>query len=282
MLRLGRLTFAVVLALLAIATPAAYAQEGLDPDTFETFGGTYMSDCANNAAPRVTLFKDAVVYLEGDKRIAGKNVMAAASFYGQDVPETYLTAILSDVDAAGNQLRLIVSQDAEGYYVTLDPDPAVLSKISAAMREKKFRRCDSAGTTKAAAPPVPAATKAPPPGSPIGLGVTASGMLADRKFKTAYHKALGARVREPWLANLDGPSVETTMVKVAGAEYMLVVACKNHDCYDHSTVLLWSPAKKLVYGLVHQAGRNALLGAPTPAIATELRTLWKAQWRANE
>lgn len=266
---------ATAFALLATGTPAR-SEDGLDKHTMETFGGTYVSDCANNAAPRLTIFQDALVYLEGKTRIAGSKVMTAASYYGENVAETYRFAILSEPDDQ-SQLIFVVHEDAEGYYVVLDGDTKVMAKISAAMKQQKFRRCGVAP-----AKPAPAKAAAPAPPNTTGLGVTASGMFVDRKFKAAYHKALGPRVKEPWLALLDGPSVETKKVQVAGAEYFLIVACMNHDCYDNNTVLLWSAPRKLVYGLIHQAGRTSLIGAPTSAIATKLRALWKAQWRANE
>lgn len=43
------------------------------------FGGTYMADCSNPAAPRATVFADALVVLHGDKRIAGDDVQNAVS-----------------------------------------------------------------------------------------------------------------------------------------------------------------------------------------------------------
>ena len=280
----------IIGALALLATPApARAQDGLDKDSFETFGGTYQSDCGNARAPRLTIFQDALVYIQGDTRIAGAHVQNAPSYYGQDVPETYRTALLGDVEG-GSQLIFVVHEDAKGRFVTLDGDTKLMARVSPGMKQMKFRPCVAAATpAKPAAeapakpaPATPATVKAGASGSEIGIGMTASAMLADRKFKSAYYKALGARVSEPWLAKLDGPSVETKKVKVAGAEYMLIVACKDHDCHDNNTVLLWSAPRKLVYGLVLQAGRTAFIGAPTSALATELRALWKQEWRSNE
>ena len=51
--------------------------------------------------------------------------------------------------------------------------------------------------------------------------LTAAGLLYDPQAKATYRKALGELVKEPWLANLDGPSNEFRPVKVAGEDYML-------------------------------------------------------------
>lgn len=82
--------------------------------------------------------------------------------------------------------------------------------------------------------------------------LTAAGLLYNPQAKAAYHKALGPLVRQPWLAKLDGPSREYRPVQVAGADYMLGSTCKNHDCYDHTVVLLWSGVQNVVYGKVVQ------------------------------
>lgn len=283
--RLRWLIPGAAIALLAIALPAR-SQDGIDDSTMEAFGGTYLADCANKAGPRLTVFKSELVYIEGDRRTAGKNTMAAASYFGNDNPDaSYRTTLVSEM-ADGSQLLFIVHADARGPYIVIDGDTKAMAGISPAMRKQKFRRCDADGAgEKQAGTPAKAAPAAPPSAAvdrASGEGVTASGMLLDRKFKAAYFKALGALTREEWLTALDGPSPETRKVKVAGAEYLLIACCKDHDCHDSNTVLLWSAPRRLVYGLVHRAGRNSLIGAPTPAIAKELQALWKTEWRSNE
>lgn len=108
----------------------------------------------------------------------------------------------------------------------------------------------------------------------------ASGLLYDPKAKAAYHQALGPLAKERWLARLDGPSPQNKRIQAAGAEYVLVSACKSHDCGDHNTVLLYAPAQNLVYGKVYQRGRSTLIGAPPSAVAAELEKLWKSEWRS--
>jgi hypothetical protein len=111
--------------------------------------------------------------------------------------------------------------------------------------------------------------------------LTAAGLLYNAQAKATYHKALGPLVKEPWLARLDGPSREFRPVKVAGADFMLVGTCKNHDCYDNTILLLWSGMQNVVYGKVVQRGKSTLIGSPPPAVAGELQKLWKAEIRSQ-
>ena len=108
----------------------------------------------------------------------------------------------------------------------------------------------------------------------------ASGLLYDPAARKAYLQALGPLAKERWLARLDGPSPQNQRMRVAGADVYLVSACKAHDCEQNNTVLLYDPALDLVYGKVHQRGRSQLIGAPPPAVAAELETLWKREWRS--
>jgi hypothetical protein len=110
--------------------------------------------------------------------------------------------------------------------------------------------------------------------------LSAAGLLYDPKAKAAYTKALGPLAKNPWLARLDGPSPQNKAVKVAGADFVLLAACKDHDCADHNTVLLWS-APDVVYGKVYQRGRSTLIGSPPPAVATELEKLWESESRQS-
>ena len=108
----------------------------------------------------------------------------------------------------------------------------------------------------------------------------AAGLLYDPKAKAAYYKALGPLAKEPWLAKLDGPSPQNRPVRVANSDFVLVAVCKNRDCSDHNTVLLWS-APDVVYGKVYQRGKSTLIGSPPPAVASELGKLWKSEWRSQ-
>jgi hypothetical protein len=110
--------------------------------------------------------------------------------------------------------------------------------------------------------------------------LSAAGLLYDPKAKAAYTKALGPLSKESWLAKLDGPSPQNRPVKVANTDFVLVAACKNRDCADHNTVLLWS-APDVVYGKVYQRGKSTLIGSPPPAVAAELEKLRKTEWRSQ-
>jgi len=109
----------------------------------------------------------------------------------------------------------------------------------------------------------------------------ASGLLYNARARELYLKALGPLSKEAWLAKLDGPSPQNRPVKVAGADYMLVAACKNRDCEQNNVVLLWSGTQDVVYGNVFQKGKMTLIGAPPPAVAAELTKLWKTEWRSQ-
>ena len=111
--------------------------------------------------------------------------------------------------------------------------------------------------------------------------LTAAGLLYNQKAKATYYKALGPLSKEEWLAKLDGPSRENRRVKVAGADYFLLSACKNRDCENNSTVLLYSQAQDVVYGKIYQRGKSTLIGALPPAVATELERLWKSEFRSR-
>ena len=110
--------------------------------------------------------------------------------------------------------------------------------------------------------------------------LSAPGLLYDPKAKAIYYKALGPLAKEPWLAKLDGPSPQNRPVKIAGADYVLLAACKNHDCEQNSTVLLWSGVQDVVYGKVYQKGKSTFIGTPPAALEGELDKLWKTEWRS--
>lgn len=258
---------------LALATSSAPAlsQGRLDSDSLKAFGGSYSVSCGDNASPKATVFADALVFLHGSKRIAGRDVQAAASYLGPNMPPEYRTVLLSEVD--GRQLMFVLYEDRSGYYLTVDGDAQVVAKIGKPLAGRKFRRCDGAPQTVRAAPA--------PQRRYAMHELSAAGLVQDPTAKAAYYKALGPLVREPWLASLDGPSPQNKPLKLAHTEFILASACKNHDCADYNTVLLYSAAENVVYGKVFQRGRSTLIGAPPPAVATALEKLWKAEWRRN-
>ena len=105
--------------------------------------------------------------------------------------------------------------------------------------------------------------------------------LQEPAFKSAYMKALGPKSKTPWLAKRDGPAPQDKFIDVGGERYVMNSFCKNHDCNDNSAVLLYSPAKKAVYGTIYEKGKTTYIGDPPGPVATELGTLWKKEWRST-
>lgn len=265
--------FPILRSLVAAAclAPALPAQaQSLDAEVMKRYGGAYSADCANPAAARLRVTAQALLVEQAGKRMTGRNVQAAHSYFGNSAPPDYQVALLSEA-AGGAGLLFIVYRDKAGLYITLDGDPKVQAALGRALLRARHRHCDGVGQQPAAAAPATAA---------LAVGETsAPGLLQDPGFKAAYHKALGPLVRQPWLARLDGPSPLNKPLRVEGAQYVLASACKNHDCADHNTVLLWSASRGVVYGKVYQRGKTTLIGAPPPGIARALERLWVSEWR---
>lgn len=106
--------------------------------------------------------------------------------------------------------------------------------------------------------------------------------LQEPAFKSAYTKALGPKSKTPWLAKRDGPAPQDKFIDVAGERYVMNSFCKNHDCNDNSAVLLYSPAKKVVYGTIYEKGKTTYIGDPPGPVASELAVLWKKEWRSQQ
>ena len=287
---MNRLTRSAMLVLAAASAPA-WSQGKLDANTMKTFGGTYQVDCGNNASPKATVFPDALVFLHGDKRVAGSKPEAQHSFFGNSPPPEYLTMLVSE--APGGQLMFAIHQDKAGYYLKLDGDQKVVAAIGKQLTQQKFRRCDGTAKPMQTATAAPAAAPAAGAAS-AGVGnsakifkgyalteLSAAGLLYNAKAKEIYYKALGPLVKESWLAKLDGPSSEGQAMKVATDDYVMLYTCKNHDCYDNNVVLLWSGIQNVVYGKVNQKGKSTLIGNPPPAVAAELEKLWKKHFRSQ-
>ena len=285
-----RLIGSSALALAVIGAPA-WAQGKLDANTMKAFGGTYQVDCSNNASPKATVFDNALVFLHGDKRVAGSKVQRQSSFFGNNPPPNFMMALSSQ--APGGELYFVVFQDKTGPYLMVDGEPKVSSVIGKPLTQQKFRRCDGSAKPMQAAAAAPAAAPAAGAAS-AGVGnsakifkgyalteLSAAGLLYNAKAKEIYYKALGPLVKESWLAKLDGPSSEGQAMKVATDDYVMLYTCKNHDCYDNNVVLLWSGIQNVVYGKVNQKGKSTLIGNPPPAVAVELEKLWKKHFRSQ-
>lgn len=270
------LLIAVFSSFLFIGAPAA-ALGFQETEALKLFGGTYSTSCGNPAAPRAIAGETLKVEY-GNKRMTGENLMAAASYFGPEPPPNYQTALLSEV-RGGNQLIFVVNRDKEGLYIELTGDPKVETALTAvlgkAQLKGKYRDCEAASRAWMNTPAPKMAQAAPNPDA-----IENWDFVRDKKFKAVYHKALGSRVKENWLKVLDGPG-SAEIVTVAGAEYRQVAVCKPHDCYDNSIVVLYSPAKKTVYGTIHKHDKSTLIGKPSREVAAELERLWKARFRQS-
>lgn len=268
------------LAMSMCVVSAAEAQR-LDADTLRAYGGTYSTDCANAAAPKLRAVADMIAVERGNQRLAGLKPQAMGSYFGRSPPRDYLTTLVGDV--RGHQLLMIVHEDRQGRYATIDGEPAVLKALGSLVGPR-YRRCGEPASAQAATAPRAQPQPAPSQSARAAQPTTATAtdpvsLLRDPKFRTPYYKALGARQGERWLARLDGPAPQPRNLRVAGTDYLLLAVCKPRDCGDNSTVLLYSAAQGVVYGQIHERGRNTLIGNPPPAVASELGRLWRAEWR---
>src|SRR5262249_8294783 len=129
-----------------------------------------------------------------------------------------------------------------------------------------------------------AATSAPPTALPADSAAAvpalpgAAEFAADPAFAVPYKKALGKYAKEPWLLALEGPSPETRKATIAGTEYVVLQACKDHDCAENNTTLLWNADRRVVYGKVRVAGKSALIGSPPKDVQPDLGKLWWQTW----
>jgi hypothetical protein len=76
-----------------VATPT-WAQNKLDAQALKLYGGTYSSDCSSPAAPRLRVVADALMVEQGKKRLTGRDVQPAYSYFGQSPPPDYQVVLL--------------------------------------------------------------------------------------------------------------------------------------------------------------------------------------------
>ncbi len=110
-----------------------------------------------------------------------------------------------------------------------------------------------------------------------GMTTTAD-LLKDAKFKAAYLGALGPRAKEKWLATMSNSAL-VRQVFIGGEDYQVATPCKPHDCADNNLLLLYSRARGVVYGRLHEKGRPAPIGNPSPAMHAELERMWNKEFR---
>ena len=257
------------LAALTLCTVGACAEPPrLDDQVLSRYGGVYLADCADAASARAEVFADSLVLQGGGQRLAGLRPQPAHSWFGNSPPEGFALALLATAPQ-GREMTWLVFDGPGGRHLLIGDG----GLEGAAPTGMTLSRCDTLRT----------GTTAPdPPERPYTLDeLSASGLLNDDAARAAYYAVLGALRDEPWLADLDGPSPQNRMVDVAGGKYLLACACKNHDCYDNSVVLLYAAAEGEMFGMVYQSGDSTLLGTPPPALARELPRLWQEEFRQD-
>jgi hypothetical protein len=266
-------------ALLGIAAclPAvAWSQGGgLPPDAVALYGGRWSTNCADAAAPTLQVRQDMLIAERGKTRVVGRNPRTAYSFFGNSRPPAHFdVALLSSVDKVG-AMTFLVYREARGQSITLEADKPVAGQLGPDLMKQRYWHCDGAARA-ATAPAEPAATKLPPPptGSPAAL---AQGPAMQK----AWRAALGDRENDRWLVRREGPAPEPQWVTVDGTRYLLHAFCKPHDCHDNNAIALYDQGSGRIYGLVQRSGRNSLVGAPPPALASQLDRLWREQWRGK-
>jgi hypothetical protein len=263
--------------ILACSIAAAGPARALEPEVLQRYGGTYSMQCADASSPRLRITADALLVERGARRLVGPKPQAAYSYFGQSPPPGYEVALQSQ-ERGAPELTFVVFRDRGGLYLQFDAEPRVMAALGRPPANTKYRDCDAARNQREGA----AAGRQALQDAKEAAALAAASPLADARFKAAYHAALGARVKEHWLARLDGPAPEPRRLRVAGDEYVLHAVCKAHDCHDNNLVLLYSPARGVAYGTVFERGTTStLIGAPPPAIATELERLWRRQWRQS-
>lgn len=276
-----------VLAVAGVALIGVAGAQTLTPaqkQLMQRYGGVLAPDCSNYLLPQLLFLGDSLVVRNGGKPVlTGRNVKAAPAHFGSSPPAEFETAVASDVEG-GEAMVFVFYRNAAGVSVSVEGGPKVMAALPAALKGKRVPHCDPNRNAAPASASAGGQAKAADPNRNFkGYALTelgAAGLLYNAKARDAYYKALGPLVKEPWLAKLDGPSSENKAIKVAGADFVKIATCKNHDCYDNTVLLLWA-APDTIYGKVVRQNRSTLIGAPPPAVATELEKLWKAEFRSQ-
>jgi len=274
-----RRAYPFVFFALLVAAPV-HAQ--VDAEALRYWGGTFLSDCARATSPRIVISANSITYAEGDRKVVSKTATSAASWYGNSAPENHIMTFLGDM-ADGDQMIVDVYQANGETWARVDGGGSVQKGVGKAALGRRYLKCADAKTAPPKASEKPTGDVPPPkPGvtAPPALPGAADYAM-DPAFAVPYKKALGKYGGEHWLQTLQGPSPETRKVTIAGTEYVVIAACKDHDCADNNTTLLWNPGKKTVFGKVRVIGKSALIGNPPKEVQKDLGDLWWKQWVQN-
>ncbi|HWS74201.1 MAG TPA: Ivy family c-type lysozyme inhibitor [Quisquiliibacterium sp.] len=248
-----------------LAAAALPARARLDPATEGRYGGVYSNDCNGVRALRVRFYED-LMAVERDGKAVNANRVRVLKTHPTAAAAPDFKAVIQGEVKGGDGLVFVLHHNADGLFAVIDGGEKSLAALGPGVQGQKLRHCDPNRN------PLPGAAPPPSAGSPRDL-------LKDDRFRTAWTKAAGPLARERWIARLDGPAPELRKANIAGTSYTVGASCKPHDCGENNLVLLYDAAQGGVLGLVHQAGRNTLIGDPSPAMAAELEKLWRQEWR---
>ena len=257
-----RLPPLVLALLLLVACGAVHA--ALDAATQRQVAGVYSNACGDREQLMLRLYGDVLDIERGAMVVKARALRVSRKAPPGSASLDFKASVRAEVKG-GEMVALVLSHNTKGLFARIDAGPEALAPLGPGVIGQVLRHCDPNRNTLPGAAP------------PFHQGPT--DLLRDAGFKAAYAKALGPLASERWLARLDGPAPELRRVPLGGIEYVLLAACKQHDCADHNTVLLWQPKSRLVFGLVFQVGRSTLLGSPPPDMVRELQALWHAEWR---
>lgn len=264
------------LAALVAVWPLASGAADWDAAHFKLYGGSYSADCQNPAALRLSITARSLVAERAQRRIEGRLTYSVVSFLGPSPPPAFQTALLTDLPG-GRELSVLVMRDTSGRFLYLHADPKTLVELGLRPNDRTdYRDCDvSRRVTDGAA-----ARQQQDEEAREAKAAAAARPLANPAFANVYRKVFGARLNQRWLASMEGPSVDMEPVQIAGQRYTVYAVCKPRDCGDNNMVFLYAAEAGRGYALLLEGGRNqVLLGAPPPAVAAELRRLWRTTWR---
>ncbi|MBT9464891.1 Ivy family c-type lysozyme inhibitor [Hydrogenophaga sp.] len=231
---------------LLVVGGVAGAQSGLDADSLKLYGGLYAIDCSQPQSPRVRVERNAISVEQGDRRLTAQSVQAAHSYFGQSPPPSYVVALLAQVQGR-HEMLFVVQADARGQFLEVDGDKAVLATLGPALSKARYRRCDAAANQRAAA-------------------------------QVRQEQQAQAAARAP----VKSGTATSPSELIRDAQFTLAAFCKPHDCGDNNAVLLYDAPQARVYGFVHMAGRNTVVGSPPGPVMAELNRLWRREWRQSK
>jgi hypothetical protein len=257
---------ALALALAAASFAAALpAHAKLAVADERRFAGVYSNACDDRSALSLKFYEDVMMVERGGKAVSANRVRLERAHPTAGSAADFRGVVRGEV-AGGDGLAFVLHHNAEGLFAVIDGGGKSLAALGPGVLGQKLRHCDPNRN------PLPGAAPPPSAGSPPDL-------LKNPRFRDAWKQATGALAREAWISGMRGPAPQLRKAAIAGTQYTVGAVCKPHDCGENNLVLLYDEANGSVLGLVHQAGRETLLGGPSPAMAEELRKLWRQEWR---